>query len=112
MDTIPPEVPVRRVRALPAKWTRKLGIGDVGFRAFPYLYSAGSRIIEEYNIGLIYFSTTVFWSMPLARLWKERYGIPVVLDMQDPWVNDYYERKPGSKRSAKSWVASRLHKLS
>jgi len=111
METIPAGIPIRRVRAVPAKWTRKVGIGDVGFRAFPFLYSAGSRIIEEYDIGLIYFSTTVFWTMPLARLWKDRFGIPVVIDMQDPWVSDYYESKPKSKRPPKYWLARRLHKL-
>ena len=109
-ETIPSDVPVHRVKALPASLTRKIGVGDVGFRAFTFLYREGCRIIREYNIDLVYFSTTVFWTMPLARMWKQKFGVPFVLDMQDPWVSDYYESRPKSNRPPKYQFARRLHR--
>jgi hypothetical protein len=54
----------------------------------------------------VFLSTTAFHAMPLGRLWKRRFDVPFVLDMQDPWVNDY----AGPKRAgAKHGLARRLH---
>jgi hypothetical protein len=36
----------------------------------------------------------MFMAMPLGRLWHARFGVPCVLDMQDPWVSDYYDTHP------------------
>ncbi len=35
-----------------------------------------------------------------GRLWKARYGVPYVLDMQDPWVYDHHS-EPGRFRPAR-----------
>jgi hypothetical protein len=53
----------------------------------------------------------VFTTFPLGRLWKRRFGIPVVVDMQDPWVNDYYDQHPQVQKPPKHWIASRLHRM-
>lgn len=111
LQTIPRHVPVYRVSALSPRWTRRLGVGDVGLRAWPYLYQAGARLIGRHQIRLVYFSTTVFFSMPLARFWKRRFGLPTVLDFQDPWAGDYYSTRPGAERPSKYWLSRRLHAL-
>jgi hypothetical protein len=111
LETVPKDIPVHRVKAIPVRWARKVGIGDVGVRALPFLYRAGANIIQHHKIDLVYLSTTAFVAMTLGRLWKEKYGIPFALDMQDPWVGDYYEHKPKAERPRKYWLSSRLHRI-
>jgi hypothetical protein len=82
----------------------------LGLRAFPFLYSAGSRLVASGSFDLVYFSTTVFTSIPLGRMWKRRFGVPFVVDMQDPWVNDYYDQHPEVRKPPKHGLASRLHR--
>ncbi|MGE0702692.1 MAG: glycosyltransferase, partial [Vicinamibacterales bacterium] len=107
--TIPDDVPVVRTRAIPLRLTKPLGIGNVGIRAFWHLYRAGSRLIREQQIDLVYFSTTMFAALPLGRLWKQRLGVPYVIDFQDPWFSTYYDDKPVSERPPKHGLARRLH---
>jgi len=106
-----PDSPVVRTAALPARWTRLAGLGNLGLRAFPFLYSAARRMLARGAFDLVYFSTTVFTAVPLGRLWKQRFGIPFVVDMQDPWVNDYYDRRSEARRPPKYKIASRLHRM-
>jgi len=111
LETIPSDIPIRRVSALPVRWTRKVGLGNVGLRAFPFLYQAGAEMIKKYNVDLVYFSTTMFPTMVLGRLWKNRFDVPYVLDMQDPWLSDYYKDKPKSQRPPKYWLSHMLNRL-
>ncbi|HVX09720.1 MAG TPA: glycosyltransferase [Pirellulales bacterium] len=111
LETVPEGVPMHRVRALPARLARKVGFSALGLRAFPFLYRQGLRVIRLRKPDLIFFSTTMFPVMPLGRLWKRRFGVPFVLDMQDPWVTDYYDRNPGAPRLPKHRLAQRMHKM-
>lgn len=111
MKTVPDDVPVCRVSALPVRVTRKFGLGSLGLRAFPFLYTAGSRLIRKYRVDLVYFSTTMFPVVPLGRLWKRKFGVPFVVDMQDPWLSDYHENRPGVPKPPKYWAARRMHRI-
>lgn len=110
-EFLPTETAITRTSALPARWTRKAGLGNLGLRAFPFLYSAGSRMVARGSFDLVYFSTTVFTALPLGRLWKQRFRVPFVVDMQDPWVNDYYDKHPEVQKPPKHRIASRLHRM-
>jgi glycosyltransferase involved in cell wall biosynthesis len=110
-DQLATDTAVTRTSALPVRWTRKAGLGNLGLRAFPFLYSAGSRLFSRGAFDLVYFSTTVFTSIPLGKLWKRRFGIPFVVDMQDPWVNDYYDRHPSVEKPPKYRIANSLHHI-
>jgi hypothetical protein len=111
--TIPAETPVTRVGAVPARWTRLLGVGSLGVRAWRSLRKAGERLLGTQRFDLVYFSTTVFTTMSLGPRWKFRFGVPYVLDIQDPWVSDYYSRTgvrpPGGrlKYGLVQWLARR-----
>ncbi len=94
--TIPDTTTVTRVGALPYRWTRLFGLGSLGIRAFGPLLRAGTRLLKSEKFDLIYFSTTIFAAMALGPKWKKQFKIPYVIDMQDPWVSDYYE-KTGTK---------------
>lgn len=100
LSTLPAEVPVTRVNALPITATQRVGIGNAALRALPFLYQAGKQIIKTHDPDLVFISTTQFPTMALGRLWKQRYGVPYMLDLQDPWVYDTPwpgQRRPGLK---------------
>lgn len=108
-ETIPADVPVVRVPSLPARVAQRLGVGNVALRAMPWLYRSGSELIRTHGIDLVYFSTTMFLSMPLGRIWRRQFGVPFVLDIQDPWLSDYYETHPDVAAPPKYAAAHRVH---
>lgn len=108
--SIPQDIEIHQVAAFSSRYTRKLGLGNLGIRAFLQLYIKGNELLKNNKFDLIYFSTTVFACMPLGRIWKKRFKVPFVIDMQDPWRNDYYLSVPKSERPAKFWFSYRLDK--
>ncbi len=99
--TVPENIEIIRSLAISPKLSRKLKIGNLAFRSIPFLINAVAKQFEQNYFDLVYFSNTVFLTMPLGRYWLERYKVPYVLDFQDPWLNDYYDRTnnlpPGGK---------------
>jgi hypothetical protein len=95
--TIPQHIPVTRTGALSVQKTRKIGIGSLGLRSLPYLLTQGNRLLQQQRFDLVYFSTTIFNSMALGALWYRRFGIPYILDFQDPWLSDYYQKSNPAK---------------
>jgi glycosyl transferase family 4 len=83
--TVPADIPVRRTGAFSQTWTRRIGLGSLGIRAWAHLFAAGSDIIRRHAIDIVYFSTTQFLVLPLGRIWKRRHGVPFVADIQDMW---------------------------
>jgi|GEM_PF-111071 len=110
-DTLPPGTEIHRVRAVSTRITRKMWLGNLGIRSYPYLKNAVDRYLSEHRVDLIYFSTTVFVSMALGPHWKRKFGIPFVIDLQDPWRNDFYLTIPRGERPPKFWFDYRLNKL-
>jgi glycosyltransferase involved in cell wall biosynthesis len=100
--TVPPGVNVVRVRCLSRRWTGRLGINNVALRSLPFLFLRGCRLLAGRRYDVVYFSTTMFIVLPFGRLWKMLYGVPYVIDLQDPWVTDYYAR-PGSPPPPGGW---------
>jgi hypothetical protein len=113
LQTVPDEIPVTRVAALPAGLTRRFGLGSLGLRARVPLARAGDRLLRAGGFDLVYFSTTIYPAVGPGPGWKRRHGVPYVLDMQDPWVSDYYRRTgvrpPGGrlKYAFSQWLARR-----
>jgi hypothetical protein len=102
LATIPADVPVFRCGAFPLRWSRLLGLGNLGLRAWFQLLFAGARLIRERKIDLVFFSNTQFVTFTLGRIWRRWLGVPYVIDLQDPWRTDYYER-PGSRPPPGGW---------
>lgn len=110
MDLVPSDVQVVSVGALPLGLTRPAGLGNVGLRALVPLYFAGARLIRERRIDVVYFSTTMFMVTILGRIWKRQFGVPYVIDLQDPWYSTYYEERPHEKRPPKYRAAQWMHR--
>ncbi len=100
--TVPADIPVHRVSALSARCARRFGLGNLAYRAWFQLRSAGDRLLRETPFDLVYFSTTQFVVTALGARWQKKFAVPYVIDVQDPWRTDYYER-PGSPPPPGGW---------
>ena len=109
LETIPEGIEIHRVRAFPTRWTRKLGLGNLGIRSYLQLRKAVNLYLRDNRVDLVYFSTTVFVSVALGPYWKKKFGVPFVVDLQDPWRNDFFLALPRKERPRKFWFDHRLH---
>lgn len=100
--TVPAAVRVVRAHCCSRRWTGLLGVNNVALRSLPFVFLAGCRLLGGRRYDVVYFSTTMFIVLPLGRLWRTLSGVPYVIDLQDPWITDYYER-PGSPPPPGGW---------
>lgn len=110
LATIPEDVPVERLPALDTRWTRKFGLGSLALRSLHQFRKAGNALLARGGFDLVYFSTTAFPVLVLGPTWKKRFGVPYVIDMQDPWRSDHYLEVPREERPPKFWFSYRLDK--
>lgn len=108
--SIPNDIKIHYVDAIPKKLSSYFGIGNISFRSAFYYFLKVKYIVKQEKIDLIYFSTTAFPLCVLGYFWKKFYGIPYIIDMQDPWHSDYYKNKPKSEKPPKYWFSYRLNK--
>ena len=110
LESIPPDTVIHYVAALSKNWTSKLGLGSIALRSIWFFRAKVNALLKGDKYDLIYFSTTQFPVCILGAYWKKRFGIPYVIDMQDPWHSDYYQDKPKEQRPSKYWFSYRLNK--
>lgn len=108
--TVPPSVRVVRVRCFSRRWTAWLGVNNVALRSLPFLFLAGWRLLTGARYDVVYFSTTMFIVLPFGRIWRWLSATPYIVDLQDPWVTDYYSR-PGSPPPPGGWKYRLAHGL-
>lgn len=92
LETLPPDLPVTRVRGIPERLTRLVRVGSISLRSRGALRRAGDRLLAGGGFDVVYFSTTQTGVLRLGPRWLDRFGVPFIVDLQDPWVNDYYAR--------------------
>ncbi len=102
LATIPSDIRIHRCGALPLAWSRRLGLGNLGLRSWLHLLVTGARIIRREKIDVVFLSNTQFVTFTLGRFWLCWFRVPYVIDLQDPWRTDYYER-PGTRRPPGGW---------
>jgi hypothetical protein len=110
LQSIPPGIKIHKVKALNKKWTSKFGLGSVALRSLWFYRKKVDQLLSDKKYDLIYFSTTQFPVCILGSHWKNKFKIPYVIDMQDPWHSDYYQDKPKEQKPRKYWFSYRLNK--
>lgn len=111
LKTIPENIAIIKVNAFSVSITRKFGLGALALRSIIFYFLKVNQLLKTKKIDLIYFSTTAFPVLVLGRYWKWKFGVPYIIDMQDPWHSDYYKNKPKNEQPAKYWFSYRLNKF-
>jgi hypothetical protein len=110
LQSVPGDIKIHKIKALSKRWTSKLGLGSLALRSLWFYRQEVNRLLKEKSFDLIYFSTTQFPVCILGPYWKKKFGVPYVIDIQDPWHSDYYQNKPRAQRPPKHWFSYRLNK--
>ena len=110
LQTIPQYIEVHKVKAWDVNKTRKFGLGSLSMRSYFFFQKKGDELLSQRKFDLIYFSTTAFHVMALGPRWKKKFGVPFVLDIQDPWRSDFYLDKPKSERPPKFFISYNIDK--
>lgn len=117
-ELVSPNLQVIRSRAWPVGMTRQLGIGDLGLRAMRGLYRTCAELLTRERFDVLFI--TIYPSYPalLGPMLKRRFGIPFVLDYQDPWVGSWgltvgggTNGQPDFKSRLSRFVATRLEPM-
>lgn len=98
---LPDMLKVIRTSAISVKWTRKVGLSDIGMRSLYYHWRVLSRLCRRKQVDLIFISLLPAISAVLGRLIYAQYGMPYIIDYQDPWLTDYYWTVPKEQRPPK-----------
>lgn len=109
--TVPSSLRVVRCRALPLRLTRAVGIGDLGLRSLPALYRAASRLLDTERFDALFITIFPAYTALLGPWLSRRFGVPFVVDYQDPWVSAWGVATgggPGGRVDFKSRASRRL----
>ena len=110
LDLIAEEVEVIRTPALPARWTRRLGFGDLGLRTLWHHRRVVRQLSKHGDIDALLVPVPHFYPMVLGRT-AHRFGVPYLIDYSDPWVDDSWRRLPRSQRLPKRRWSDLLSRL-
>lgn len=102
LESIPRDVAIHRCSAFDVRFTRLIGVSNLGLRCVAQLNRLGAELLAQGRFDAVFFSTTQYLTAPLGRVWRRDFGVPYVLDLQDPWRSDYYER-PGAPKPPGGW---------
>jgi len=103
---VPAGLRIVRARAWSPGRTRWLGIGDLGLRSFHGLKHACEELLRQERFDALFITIYPTYTALLGPILKRKYGLPFVLDYQDPWVGSWgLDAGPGGVPDFKSKVS-------
>ena len=108
LKTIPCDIKIHKVKALPLKFTRHIGLGSLSLRSYFQIKKKGDELLKKEKFDLVYFSTTAFHVLPLGKRWKKKFAVPFIIDLQDPWRNDFYQNDAFARNNLKFFLYHNL----
>jgi hypothetical protein len=105
---VPDTVEVVKVAAISASLTRRVGLGDISLRAFRSLRASLFDILRRRAPAAVFITGAPYYQMLLAPTVRRQFGVPVVLDFQDPWVSAWGTTLP---RLSKGGVTDQLARV-
>lgn len=86
---VPSGLRVVRAPAWPVRATRACGFGDLGLRAFTGLRRTCADLLARESFDALFITIYPTYPALLGPMLKRRFGVPFVLDYQDPWVGSW-----------------------
>lgn len=83
---VPASLRVVRCGAMPPRVSRAAGFGDLGLRVLPGLALTAHRLLASEPYDGVFITIYPTYPALLGPLLKRRFGVPFILDYQDPWV--------------------------
>ncbi len=105
---VAPEVEILKTPAIPASITRRFGVGDLSLRAWPQLRRTLHSVVCRREVQAVLITGSPYYPMLMAPGLLRRFGVPVVLDFQDPWVSDWGAAQPPLSRAGLSHRAATI----
>jgi hypothetical protein len=108
---VPSSLRVVRCRAWSPRWTRRLGIGDLGLRALPSVLRTSVSLMRRERVDAVFITTYPIYTAVVGPILKRLFSVPFVIDLQDPWVGAWGRLVGGGASGApdvKSRVTRRL----
>jgi hypothetical protein len=109
-ETIPEDIEVHKVKAFPEKFSRAFGVGNLSLRSYYQFKKKGTELLKKGNFDLVFFSTSQFHVCALGRHWQKKFGVSFIVDMQDPWRNDFFLSQKKKDRPRKFRVSHFFNK--
>jgi glycosyltransferase involved in cell wall biosynthesis len=111
--SVPEDLQVVRVPAWPPSLTRRVGFGDLGLRAFTALGREARALLSRQRFDATFITMYPTYPALLGPMLKRRFGVPFVLDYQDPWVGEWGrtvgpQGAADARSRASRWLAARL----
>jgi hypothetical protein len=108
---VPVSLDVVRAGAWPARWTRRVGLGDLGIRAFAGLRRACRACLARERFDALFITVYPVYPALLGPRLKAEFGVPFVLDYQDPWVGEWGQSVGGGANGAPDWKSRASRRL-
>ena len=106
---VDPATRVVKVPAWPTWLARRLGIGDLGVRGYGSLRRAIEQVLRREGADLLFVTVLPGFPTRMGPVLKRRYGLPFVVDYQDPWLP---REDQGAWPLTKAWAVRRIAAMS
>jgi glycosyltransferase involved in cell wall biosynthesis len=100
---VPASLRVVRAGAWPAAATRRAGLGDLGLRALTGLRRTCRDLLSRESFDALFITVYPVYPALLGASLKTAYGVPFVLDYQDPWVGAWGQSVGGGPGGSADW---------
>jgi glycosyltransferase involved in cell wall biosynthesis len=108
---VPPSLRIVRAPAWSARWTRRLGIGDLGVRAFTGLRRTCRKLLATGRFDALFVTVYPVYPALLGGALKSEFHVPFVLDYQDPWVGAWGRSVGGAADGGADWKSRASRQL-
>jgi Glycosyl transferase 4-like domain len=108
---VPPSLDVVRTSAWSPRSTRWAGLGDLGLRAFAGLTRTCRALLARQRYDALFITVYPVYPALIGPRLKAEFGLPFVLDYQDPWVGAWGRLVGGGRDGTIDWKSRASRQL-
>src|SRR3989442_15531405 len=91
---VPSSLRVVRYRAWSPRWTRALGIGDLGLRSLIPAWRTCAATVERERIDAVFITTYPIYTAGIGPMLKRKYGLPYIIDLRSEEHTSELQSRP------------------